>query len=277
MAEISADAVMALRARTNLPMMRCKKALIEAGGDSEKAIEILKSQVKDLVDKRSGNETKEGRIFIKISDDGKSAAMVEFQCETAPVAGSEGFLKLGNALVEQLLNGPGANTPEELLAQNAPGTSTPMQEMFNDLINQIGEKFVVPRIKKVTGPVGTYIHHDYKTAVLFEAEGTKLDAPVLRDVAMHIAGIKPQYTNSSELDQTEVEAERARLTEEAKASGKPEAVLGKIVDGRMSLFLGDKGVLADQPFAKDEKKKVREVLAEGGFKPKAFTLWVIGQ
>jgi elongation factor Ts len=277
MSEITAEAVMTLRARTNLPMMRCKKALAEAGGDMDKAIAILKEQVKGLIDKRIDNETKEGRIFVKVSADGKTAAMVEFQCETDPVSKFDAFLNLGNALAEQLLSGPGADSPAELLAQNAPGTSTSMQEMYKDLVNTVGEKFVVNRIAKVNGPVGSYIHHDGKTAVLFQAKGEKMDHPVLRDISMHIAGLKPTATNASDLDPAIVEEERVRLTEEAKASGKKEEFIPKMVEGRMGMFLANQGVLAEQPFAKDESKKVKDVLAEAGFEPVAFTLWVIGQ
>ena len=110
MAEITAAAVKALRERTDLPMMECKKALVEADGDSEKAVEILKAQFKKIQDKRANNATEEGRIFFQSSDDGSQAAMVEIQCESAPVATGESLAEFGNAMVAQLLSGPGAST-----------------------------------------------------------------------------------------------------------------------------------------------------------------------
>ncbi len=274
MAEITAAAVKALRDKTDLPMMRVKAALIEAGGDEDKAIEILRSQVKGMLVKRENNEAREGRVFVVTKPDNSQAAMVEFQCETAPVAGMPAFLELGEALAQQLLDGPGATDGAELLTQSFNGKK--LQEMYEDLVNKVGEKFVVGRIKKFQGPVGVYIHHDGKTACVFQAQGSKANDPVLRDVAMHIVGLKPTFTNTTELDQAEVQAEHARLSEEIKASGKPANIIDKIVAGKMSVFFRDKGVLAEQAFAKDESKSVSQVLDAVGYKPVGFTMWVLG-
>ncbi len=274
MAEISAAAVNALREKTALPLMRVKAALTEAGGDEAKAMEILKSQVKGLIEKRANNSALEGKIFVAVKPDQSEAAMVEFQCESAPVAGAPMFLAMGEALVNQLLNGPGAGSGEELLQQTYNGVK--LQDQYEELINKIGEKFVVGRIAKMKGPVGYYIHHDGKTACVFQAEGPAKDEPILRDVAMHIVGLKPIYATTAELDQKEIEVERARLTEETKASGKPANTIDKIVAGKMSVFFRDKGVLAEQAFAKDESKSVSKVLEEAGYKPVGFTMWVLG-
>lgn len=274
MAEISAAAVKALRDKTDLPMMRVKAALTQAGGDEAKAMEILKSQVKGLMEKRANNSALEGRIFVAVKPDQSEAAMVEFQCESAPVAGAPMFLAMGEALVNQLLDGPGATSGDELLEQSYKGAK--LKEQFEELVNKIGEKFVVGRVSKMKGPVGYYIHHDGKTACVFQAEGPAKDEPILRDVAMHIVGLKPTFTNTSELDQSEVEAERARLTEEIKASGKPANIIDKIVAGKLSVFFRDKGVLAEQAFAKDESKSVHQVLEAAGYKPKSFTMWILG-
>lgn len=276
MAEITAAAVMKLRERTDLPMMRCKKALMEADGDEEKAIAILQEQVKGLIAKRADNTTAEGRVFVAIADDNSKGAIVDFQCETAPVAGSPAFIELGEALVNQLLNGPGAATAEELLAQNAPGKDVTMQSMLEELINKIGEKFVVAHIAVLEGPLGTYTHHDFKTAVIFQAEGEKMEDPILRDVAMHIAALKPKVTKPEDLDAADIAAERERLTEEAKASGKPENIIDKIVDGRMNVFYQNSGVLVAQPFAKDDSKSVEKVLSENGYTAKSFVCRSIG-
>ena len=277
MAEITAAAVNALRQQTSLPLMKVKHALIEAGGDSEKAIEILRSQVGKLMVSRAENATEEGRIFVKLKPDNSEAAAVEIQCESAPVAKADAFVALGDALVTQLLNGPGATTVDELLAQStADGKS--LKTMFEDVVNQIREKFVIARVIRLQGPVGAYVHHDGKTACLFQAEGTDLNTSVLRDVAMHIAAMKPTFANTDSVDPARVAEARAKLAEEAKASGKPANIIEKIVDGKMGVFYRDEcGVLTEQPFAKDDSKTVRQVLAEAGLKSKAFFLWMLGR
>lgn len=276
MAEISAALVMKLREKTGLPLMDVKKALKEAEGDEDKAVEILKGQFGKVMEKRAANPTEEGRIFAKLSPETGEGAMVEVQCESAPVASSEQFTALGEALVTQLLQGPGAATPDELLAQPAPGGGT-LRESFEDAVNKIREKLVVARVVRVPGPVGAYVHHDHKTAALMQAEGEAKDIEVLRDVAMHVAALKPTVTNVADLDPAVVQEERDRLAEEARKTGKPENIIEKIVDGRMKVFYkDDAGVLVEQPFAKDDTKTVSQVLAEQGLKAKAFTLWVLG-
>jgi elongation factor Ts len=276
MAEITAAAVQALRERTKLPLMKVKAALVEAGGDAEKAIEILRAQLGKLVESRSANETKEGRIFIATKPDGSEAAMVEIQCESAPVAGSEQIVGLGKALVDRVLNGAPVASVDALMAEKGPDGRT-FKEVFEEMLLQIREKIVVSRIARVEGPVGTYLHHDGKTAVLFQAEGANKTAPVLKDVAMHVAAMKPTVARVEDVDPAKAEEERAKLTAEAKASGKPDNIVSKIVDGKMKVFYrDDAGVLAEQMFAKDDSKSVSQVLAEAGLKVKAFTLWALG-
>lgn len=277
MAEISAQAVKELRELTNLPMMECKKALTEANGDKEKAIEILREGGRKVQLKRADNATSEGVIRILFSADHKQAAMVELQCESAPVAGAPDFLFIADQAVKQLLNGPGATTAAELLTQECPDKlGTTIAALIDDVVNKIREKMVLARVCKVAGPAGGYVHHNGKTGVLFRAEGAKLDAPVLRDVAMHIAALGPAVTFPSELPQEPVVAERARLTEEALKSGKPANIVDKIVDGRMKTYYVEQGVLVEQPFAKDDSKSVNQALAEHGLKAAGFTRWMLG-
>lgn len=277
MAEITAQAVKELREITDLPMMDCKKALIAAGGDQKQAIEILKREVGKVIVKRAENATREGKIFTLVKGDGSEAAMVEVQCESAPVASAEGFLELGTLLVKQLLEGPGAKSPDELCTQQAPGKGgRTLKDVWDDLVNKIREKIVVARVARVSGPVGAYVHHDGKTGVLFQAVGENKTAPVLRDVAMHIAALRPSVTNPEDLDKSLVQAERDRLVAEAKKSGKPDNIIEKMVDGRMKTFYNDQGVLVGQPFAKDDSKTVSQALAEHGLKAKSFLRWVIG-
>ncbi|MDA1017422.1 MAG: translation elongation factor Ts [Planctomycetota bacterium] len=277
MAAITAAAVKELREITDLPMMECKKALVEANGDQEKAIAILKDAFKKISINRAGNVTTEGRIAILIADGGASAAMVELQCESAPVAANDGFQSLADQCARQMLSGPGAETPEELLQQAAPDAAgKTLNDLYEDLVNKIREKIVLSRVIKVDGPVAGYVHHDGKTGVLFQVTGEDAPASVIRDVAMHIAALKPTVTNVDQLDSALVKAERDRLSEEARATGKPENIIEKIVDGRMNSFYVEQGVLVLQPFAKDDSKSVSQALAEKGLTAAGFTRWVIG-
>lgn len=277
MAEITAAAVKALREKTDLPMMECKKALTEAGGDEAKAMQILREMFKKVQEKRAENVTGEGRIFIASKPDGSEAAMVEIQCESSPVATGEVMQKFGQAMADQLLSGPGAADVAALMAQKGAGASQSFQEQYEEIVNKIREKIVVNRIVRVKGPVGGYVHHDYKTGVLFVASATSKFSDVLKDVAMHVAAINPSVTNPEDLDQSIVKEERDRLVAEARASKKPENIIDKMVDGRMKVFYAEKGVLQMQPFAKDDSKTVAQALSEAGAEACKFYRWKVGE
>lgn len=278
MAEITAEAVRALRERTDLPMMECKKALVEAGGDQEKAEKILKERVKGLILKVADRTASEGRVATLTAPDGKSGVMVEVLCETAPVAKNEDFLFFAEQLAKQLLNGPGAKTADELLAQNAPDRpGVTLRTLHEEILNKIREKIEVGRLLKVAGPVGAYTHHDGTVGVLFQATGDSATADVLRDVAMHIAALNPQACLPDQLDPSKVAAERARQVEEAKKSGKPDNIVEKIVDGKMRTFYNSEGVLVAQPFAKDDTKTVAQALSAVGLTAAGFTRWRLGK
>ena len=277
MAEITAEAVRSLRERTDLPMMECKKALVEAGGDQEKAVQILKERVKGLKLKVADRTTSEGRIPTLTSADGMSAVMVEVQCESAPVAKGEDFLFFCGQLTKQLLNGPGAATPEELLAQKCPDKpDLTLHELHEEILNKIRENIVVSRVIKVKGPVAGYTHHDGKLGVLMQAAGQNATAPVLRDVAMHIAALNPTVCLPEQLDQKVVAAEKERQSEEAGKSGKPANIIEKIVEGKMRLFYDQQGVLVAQPFAKDDSKTVAQALSAAGLTATGFIRWRLG-
>lgn len=276
MAEITAAAVKALREKTDLPMMECKKALTEAGGDEAKAIQILKEMFKKVQEKRADNVTAEGRVFIAVRPDGSEAAMVEIQCESAPVATGEVLGTFGQAMVEQLLSGPGAADPAELMSQRTPGATQSFQEQYEEIVNKIREKIVVNRVTRVKGPVAGYVHHDFKTGVLFVASGSPKNGDILKDVAMHIAALNPVVTKPEELSAEIVKAERDRLSAEARASGKPENIIEKMVDGRMKVFYAEQGVLTMQPFARDDSKTVTQALTEAGLEAVSFQRWKVG-
>ena len=277
MDEITAQAVKELRDLTNLPMMEVKRALTEANGDQARAIELLKESNKKVSIKRAENATSEGLIKTSVLADGSLAAMVELQCESAPVAKADDFVFLADQCLKQLLNGPGAATAAELLAQPTPDRpGTTLAALLEEVVGKIREKMVLARVLRVAGPAGAYTHHDGKTGVLFCAAGENKTAPVLRDVAMHIAALKPTVTNPEELSASDVTAERTRLTAEAAASGKPANIIEKMVDGRMKTYYAEQGVLGFQLFAKDDSKTVNQALAESGLKPVSFTRWILG-
>ena len=278
MAEITAEAVRALRERTDLPMMECKKALVEAGGDMEKAVEILKERVKGLKVKVADRMTSEGKVATLTAADGKSAVMVELLCETAPVAKNEDFLFLCDQLTKQLLYGPGAASADELLGQKCPDKpSVTLREQHEEVLNKIRENIVVGRIIKVAGPVAGYTHHDGTLGVLMQAQGDNATSPVLRDVAMHIAALNPSVCLPDQLDQSKVAAEKAKLMDEARKTGKPENILEKMVEGKMRVFFNNEGVLVAQPFAKDDTKTVAQALQAAGLTAKGFIRWRLGK
>ena len=278
MADITAAAVKALRDRTNMPMMKCKQALVEANGDEDEAIRILQKESKEILGKRAENATAEGRVFQCVKEDGSEAGMVEVQCESDPVAGGEDFARFGDMLISQLMDGPGAATPEELLSQPAPGADgKTLQDLYDELVGTIREKIIVARITRVSGPVAGYVHHDGKTAVLMRAEGDNATDPVLRDVAMHVAAMRPEVVSPEDLPAETVQAQKEKLSAAAKATGKPDNIIEKIVDGQMKRFFAeDAGVLLFQKFAKDDSKTVSQAMAEKGLKPTEFIRWVIG-
>jgi elongation factor Ts len=175
------------------------------------------------------------------------------------------------------MEGPGAGSPQELLAQPAPGAGgKTLQDIFDDMVGTIREKIVVARIARVDGPVAGYVHHDGKTAVLMQAAGENATDPVLRDVAMHVAALRPAVVSPEELPAEQVQAEKDKLSAEAKASGKPDNIIEKIVDGQLKRYYGENGVLMFQGFAKDDKKTVSQAMSEKGLKPVAFTRWMLG-
>ena len=162
------------------------------------------------------------------------------------------------------------------MSQTPEGSTDSLQTMYEDFINKIREKTIVNRVIRVTGPVGGYIHHDYKTGAMFRGVGEPKDKDILRDVAMHIAALKPVCCFASEVDPAEVKAEQERLTEEAKASGKPDNIIEKIVAGQMTRWYMEQGVLLYQAFAKDDKKTVEKALSDAGLKAAGFVRWQVG-
>lgn len=276
MSQVTAAAVKSFRERTGLPLMDCKSALQEAGGDEDKAIELLRKRGKAMSDKRSDRETAFGRFGMYLGLDKSVGAMVELLCESAPVTGNEDFIQLANDLAQQLATGPGASTADELLAQPSPSApSKTLGEQKDDLFNRIREVFNVGRLIRVENSCGGYQHNAGTVAgVLIEADGGTDE--VAKDISMHIAAMSPQALNVDELDADVVAREREVLRAAALAEGKPEAIVDKMVDGRMRNFYAQH-VLLEQPFVKDDKQTVGEYAKANSMKVKGYTHWILGQ
>lgn len=274
MAEITAAMVKKLRDETQLPMMDCKKALAEAGGDMELAKQQLREAGKKFMGARTDRATEEGRIAVYSSIEPGIGAIVELQVESAPVAKNEEVVQLANDLAKQLATGPGANSPDELWDQPCPSQpSKKLRDVKDELENKIREVFRLARIARVEDSTGSYVHHDGKSGVLLHVEGG--DEQLAKEIAMHIAAMKPQAVSIEDLDPAIVEKERSILMEAARQEGKPENILAKMVEGRLRNFYAET-VLAEQAFIKDEKQTVGKVASGGGMKLKKFLHWRLG-
>jgi elongation factor Ts len=275
MAEISAAAVKSLREKTGLPMMECKKALTASGGDEEAAIRWLREQGIKTQETRLGRETGAGRIAVYVDLGKQVGAMIELQCESAPVAGSPDFKQLSGDLARQLALGPGAKTGDELLKQPSPSTAgKSLGEVKDDLFNRMREVFNVGRIERINGACGGYAHHDGSIAALVEIEGGNADAA--KDVAMHVVAQNPSAVTKEDLDPSLVQKEREILSEAARKEGKPENIIQKMIEGRLRNFYAER-VLLEQPFVKDDKKTVGQYAKEHGMRVKRFVRWQMGK
>jgi elongation factor Ts len=274
MAEISAADVKALREKTGLPMMDCKRALAEAKGDIQKAIDLLRKAGAKVAEKQAGRATTTGRIAVFADPSQKAAAMVDLRCESAPVAANEHFAQLANDLAKQLALGPGASSPDQLLAQPSPShAGRTLRQQFDDLHNRIREAFKLERLVRIDGSCGGYAHHNAAAGVLLQIEGG--NEQLARDICMHVAALRPSVTSREQLDPAEVDKERDILAEQAKKEGKPEKIIAKMVEGRLRDFYAQRCLL-DQPIANEMKygkKTVGQIAQEAGMKIVRFVHW----
>ena len=274
MAQITAALVKELRDATNLPMMKCKAALAETGGDIEAAKQLLRKEGEKFIEGRGDRSTEEGRIAIYTGVDKSTGAMVELQCESAPVASNEEFVQLATDLVTQLATGPGAADAEALWAQPSPSRSgLTLAEQRDELANKIREVFRLARIVRIDGSCGGYVHHDAKNAVIVEVEGGTDE--LVKDVSMHIVAIRPGAVSKEDIDPAAVAKEREFLMDQARGEGKPENIIEKMVEGRMRNYYAEHALL-EQPFVKDDKQTVGKYAAAGNMKIKQFVLWQLG-
>jgi len=276
MRPITAADVQALRKRTGLPLMDCKKALTEAEGDPELAIRKLRERGNQILSSRGDRETSFGRFGIYISPDATVGAMVELKCESAPVAQNEEFAQLAADLACQLATGPGAATADELLSQPSPSKKgTTLAEQKDELFNRMREVFQVGRMVRYDGPCGSYEHTGARVhGVLLEAAGG--DASLLKDICMHIAACSPAALTREMLDPEEVAREREILKAAALKEGKPENIVDKMVEGRLRNFYAER-VLTEQEFVKSQDKvTVGQFAKDNGVTLKHFTHWILG-
>ncbi|GLB66269.1 translation elongation factor Ts [Arthrobacter mangrovi] len=278
MANYTAADIKALRERTGAGMMDVKKALDEANGDADKAVELIRIKGLKGATKREGRSTAEGLVAAKVID-GTVGVMVEVNCETDFVAKSAKFIDLADKVLSVAVDS-GASDLESLLAAQVDGK--PLNEVVVEEGAVLGEKVVVRRLARVEGKtVDAYLHKTSKdlpaqVGVLFavDAEGDAAVAAA-HDVAVHTAAFAPTYLTREEVPAETVENERRIADETARAENKPEAALPKIVEGRLNGFFKEI-VLLDQPFAKDPKVSVGKVLEQAGANATAFARFRVG-
>ncbi|WP_349431087.1 translation elongation factor Ts [Methylomarinum sp. Ch1-1] len=253
---ITAAMVKELRERTGSGMMECKKALVEANGDMDTAIENMRKAGLAKADKKSDRTAAEGVIGAKVSDDAKTAVMVDVNCETDFVAKGDDFVNFVDAITDVLLSNDIADIDQLLAAELASGES--VDDTRRALIAKLGENITVRRFAKYNAEGGTaYYLHGSKIGVIVEL--AKADAELGKDIAMHVAASNPAYLNEDQVDPAAVEKEKEIFTAQALESGKPAEIVEKMITGRIKKFLGEI-TLVGQPFIKDDKMSVGQLL-----------------
>ncbi|AUI52134.1 translation elongation factor Ts [Arthrobacter crystallopoietes] len=278
MANYTAADIKALRERTGAGMMDVKKALDEANGDADKAMELIRIKGLKGATKREGRSTAEGLVAAKVID-GTVGVMVEVNCETDFVAKSAKFIELADKVLSVAVES-GAAELDALLATDVEGK--PLSEVVVEEGAILGEKVVVRRLARLEGKtVDAYLHKTSKdlpaqVGVLFAVDAVgEAAVEAAHDVAVHIAAFSPTYLVREEVPAETVENERRIADETARAENKPEAALPKIVEGRLNGFFKEI-VLLDQPFAKDPKVNVGKVLEQAGANASGFARFRVG-
>ncbi len=273
MAEITASMVKELRDRTDAPMMDCKKALGEADGDMARAEELLRVKFGSKASKAAGRIAAEGVVGMHISADGKLGAMIEVNCETDFVAKNDDFLALTKSLAELVAN----NNPADVAALSAMTIDgKTVEEIRTQLVGKIGENLSLRRFVRIEakGKLASYVHGGSKIGVLVDVVGG--DDAFAKDLAMHIAASKPKSLDASGVSADLIETERRVAAEKAAESGKPANIVEKMVEGAVQKFLKEVTLLG-QPFVKDDKQTIEQVLKSKGASIGSFTLYVVGE
>jgi len=273
--QITASMVKELRERTGSGMMECKKALQEADGDIDVAIENMRKSGMAKADKKSGRVAAEGRVVIKISDDGKSAAVVEVNCETDFVSGGDDFLSFVDAIATTALK----NKPADIAAlseMTLEGSSETVEQARKEKIAKVGENMQLRRfelLETTTGTFGSYLHGT-RMGVLVEMENGNDE--LIKDVAMHIAASNPLCVSEAEVPADVLEKEKEILRAQALESGKPADIVEKMLTGRIRKYLAEITLLG-QSFVKDPDKTVETLLSDAGATVKRFVRYEVGE
>jgi elongation factor Ts len=273
MAAITASMVAELRAKTDAPMMECKKALTEAGGDMGKAEEILRVKLGSKAGKAASRVTAEGVVAAFV--DGPAGALVEVNCETDFVSKNDAFLAFSNAVAGLVAkHNPADVAAVAALPYSQDGFGPTVEDVRKGLIGKIGENMTVRRFKRYAGggKLASYLHGT-RIGVMVEFEGDDVAA---KDVAMHVAAMKPVALSSADVPADLVDKERSIAQQKAAESGKPADIVAKMVEGSVQKFLKEVS-LFNQPFVKNDKQTVEQMLKAAGTTVKGFTLYVVGE
>ncbi len=272
MAEITASMVKDLRDRTDAPMMDCKKALTEADGDSARAEEILRVRFGNKASKAAGRLAAEGIVIAFVAKDGKTGTLLEVNSETDFCAKNEDFLKYTHELVTTINEKNPANI-EALTSLNMGSGNA--EEVRAQLVGKVGENITPRRFIRyqTTGQIISYVHSG-RIGVLLDLQGG--DEALGKDLAMHIAANKPKALNASGIDAALIEVEKRVAIEKAKEAGKPDAMLEKIAEGTVQKFLKEVTLL-NQPFVKDDKVSVEQLLKANNATVNAFSIYSVGE
>lgn len=270
MAAITAAMVGELRAKTDAPMMECKKALTEADGDMARAEEILRVKLGSKASKAASRVTAEGVVATYIS--GGVGAIVEVNCETDFVTKNEDFIALAKTAAQLIAE----KNPADVAALSAlPVEGKTLEEVRAALVGKIGENMSIRRFKRYeTGSKLISYLHGTRIGVVVEFDGA--DEQVGKDVAMHIAAMKPVALSSNDVPAELVEKERSIAAQKAAESGKPADIVAKMVEGSVQKYLKEVSLL-NQPFVKNDKQTVEQMLKAAGTTVKSFTMYVVGE
>jgi elongation factor Ts len=271
---ISAALVKELRERTSAGMMECKKALVETDGDLDAAVEYLRKTGLAKADKKADRTAAEGLIVVESSADGKSAAMVEINCETDFVAKDDNFQKFAKEVAAITLKDNPADV--EALQASKMQSGDSVQDSIKGLIAKIGENMSVRRFAThqcSTGVLGSYLHGS-RIGVLVEVSGA--DEDLVKDIAMHIAASKPVCISSDQVAPELIEKEKEIFSAQAAESGKPADIIEKMISGRINKFLKEITLLG-QPFVKDPDVTVEKLLKNKGAQVLFFSRFEVGE
>lgn len=273
MAVITASQVKELREKTDAPMMECKKALTEAEGDMARAEEILRVKLGNKATKAATRITADGVVAIYIDEPAKTGAIIELNSETDFVAKNPEFVEFANNLAKLIAE----KKPADIAALSELDLNgTKVEDIRKALIGKIGENISIRRfqILNAKGKLHNYIHGGAKIGVIVDVVGGPDD--VAHDIAMHIAASKPKALDVSGVPAELIETERRVAIEKARENKKPEAMIERIAEGSVQKFLKEVTLLS-QPFVKDDKKSVGELLKSNGATVSAFALFVVGE